>query len=187
MTFKEYIPLAQRTDSNHGDNKMSNALLGMVGELGEALEKAQLRRNLLDDTSNEDVDFIRRISALDNEISYEIGDICWYVAEAAAYLDVSLEESMPNRKKIADKVLLARLIIAIARLSDAWKKHLFQGHEFDRNEAAEILHEIFEGLQDFAYRFGRLFDFSDYLELNIEKLRKRYPDGFEAERSINRD
>lgn len=106
MTVKEYQELAMRTvNPNLGKKDMLiNSVMGLCGESGEA------------------IDIVKKWFAhgheLDREhLKKELGDIAWYLAEAATALDVSLEE-------------------------------------------------VFEA--------------------NIEKLKKRYPEGFETEKSINR-
>ena len=106
MTVKEYQELAMRTVNPDLDKKdmLINSVMGLCGESGEA------------------IDIVKKWFAHGHELDRahlkkELGDIAWYLAEAATALDVSLEE-------------------------------------------------VFEA--------------------NIEKLRKRYPEGFETEKSINR-
>ena len=67
---------------------------------------------------------------------------------------------------------------------DIVKKWLAQGHELDREKLAKELGEIAWYLAETAYALG--YDLEDVLAANIEKLKKRYPEGFEAGRSINR-
>ena len=106
MTINEYQELAMRTLNPELDRKdvLINSVMGLCGESGEA------------------IDIVKRWLAqgheLDKEhLAKELGDIAWYLAEAATALDVPLE---------------------------------------------------------------------DILQSNIDKLRKRYPEGFETERSIAR-
>ena len=81
-----------------------NALMGLSGESGEAIDL--LKKHLF---HHHDLD--------KEKLILELGDIAWYLAEAATSLDISLEEILTK---------------------------------------------------------------------NIEKLKKRYPDGFSKENSINR-
>ena len=67
---------------------------------------------------------------------------------------------------------------------DIVKKHLHQGHELDREKLIKELGDIAWYLAETAYALG--YDLEDVLAANIEKLKKRYPEGFEAGRSINR-
>jgi NTP pyrophosphatase (non-canonical NTP hydrolase) len=107
MTIKEYQELAMRTVNPDLDKRdmLINSVMGLCGESGEA------------------IDIVKKWFAhgheLDREhLKKELGDIAWYLAEAATALDISLDE---------------------------------------------------------------------VLEANIEKLKKRYPEGFATEKSINRD
>ena len=69
--------------------------------------------------------------------------------------------------------------------ADHLKKYLFQGHDLDKLKLAEELGDVAWYIVLTAHALG--FNLSDILEMNIEKLKKRYPDGFDSERSINRE
>lgn len=68
--------------------------------------------------------------------------------------------------------------------SDIVKKHLFQGHELDKAHLAEELGDVAWYLAIAAEAIG--YSLSDIFAANVEKLKKRYPDGFDKDRSINR-
>lgn len=106
MTINEYQELAMRTVNPklNKDEILINSVMGLCGESGEA------------------IDIVKKWFAhgheLDREhLKKELGDIAWYLAEAATALDITLES---------------------------------------------------------------------VLEANVEKLKKRYPEGFETTRSIER-
>ena len=67
---------------------------------------------------------------------------------------------------------------------DIVKKWLAQGHDLDKEKLAKELGDICWYLAETA----TALDLSpeDIMAANIEKLKKRYPDGFDADRSINR-
>lgn len=67
---------------------------------------------------------------------------------------------------------------------DILKKTLFQGHRFDREHAAKELGDVAWYLALAADAIG--YDLETILQMNIDKLENRYPDGFEADRSIHR-
>ena len=67
---------------------------------------------------------------------------------------------------------------------DIVKKWLAQGHELDKEKLAKELGDIAWYLAETAYALG--LPLEDILQANIDKLRKRYPEGFDKERSINR-
>lgn len=68
---------------------------------------------------------------------------------------------------------------------DILKKHLFQGHDLDKEHLAEELGDVAWYLAVTADALG--YSLEDIFKMNIEKLRKRYPDGFNENRSVNRD
>ena len=107
MTLNEYQQKAQRTSRNDlsPDDHIFNAMLGLAGETGECCD-------LLKKCFYQDGRYI-----VDSMLD-ELGDVLWYVAEAASALNKSLDE---------------------------------------------------------------------VAEHNIQKLMKRYPDGFDADRSLHRD
>lgn len=68
---------------------------------------------------------------------------------------------------------------------DLVKKHLFQGHELDRDALAAELGDIAWYLAEAATALD--LDLDDVLAANISKLVKRYPEGFSEEHSIHRE
>lgn len=67
---------------------------------------------------------------------------------------------------------------------DIVKKWLAQGHELDKEKLAKELGDICWYLAETATALG--LSLEDIMEANIEKLRKRYPEGFDTQRSVNR-
>ncbi|MBQ7363794.1 MAG: nucleoside triphosphate pyrophosphohydrolase family protein [Clostridia bacterium] len=68
---------------------------------------------------------------------------------------------------------------------DIVKKHLAQGHELDVLKIKKELGDVAWYLAECAYALD--IPLSEVLEGNIEKLKERYPDGFDTERSKNRE
>ena len=107
MTINEYQKLAMTTLNPALDRKdvLINGVMGLCGESGEAIDIVKK--------------WLAQGHDLDKEkLAGELGDICWYLAETATALDLSLEEIMAA---------------------------------------------------------------------NIEKLKRRYPEGFDSARSVNRE
>jgi len=70
--------------------------------------------------------------------------------------------------------------------ADIVKKYLFQGHQLDKDKLAKELGDIAWYLSLASYAID--VPLEDIAKANIDKLRKRYPNGhFEAERSIKRE
>ena len=106
MTINEYQKLAMTTLNPELDPKdvLINGVMGLCGESGEAIDIVKK--------------WLAQGHELDKEkLAKELGHICWYLAETATALDLSLE---------------------------------------------------------------------DIMAANIEKLKKRYPEGFDSQRSIHR-
>ena len=107
MTIKEYQKLAMTTLNPELSQKdvLINGVMGLCGESGEAIDIVKK--------------WLAQGHKLDREkLAKELGDICWYLAETATALDLSLE---------------------------------------------------------------------DIMDANIAKLKRRYPDGFDSQRSIHRE
>ena len=67
---------------------------------------------------------------------------------------------------------------------DIVKKWLAQGHPLDREHLAKELGDVAWYLAETATALG--IDLDEVLERNIDKLKKRYPEGFSAEKSQHR-
>ena len=68
---------------------------------------------------------------------------------------------------------------------DIVKKHVAQGHELDREALIAELGDVAWYLAATADALG--VPLETVLESNLEKLRRRYPQGFERERSLGRE
>ena len=68
---------------------------------------------------------------------------------------------------------------------DILKKHLFQGHELDSEHMAKELGDVAWYLAVSANAIG--YDLETVMQMNVEKLKARYPDGFDAEHSLHRN
>lgn len=68
---------------------------------------------------------------------------------------------------------------------DIVKKHLAQGHELDREKIIKELGDVAWYMAEIATVLD--VELEDVLVQNIEKLKKRYPEGFSTEKSVNRE
>ncbi len=68
---------------------------------------------------------------------------------------------------------------------DIVKKHLAQGHELERDALIKELGDVAWYLAETAYALG--VPLEEVCQRNIDKLKARYPEGFSAEKSINRE
>jgi NTP pyrophosphatase (non-canonical NTP hydrolase) len=69
-------------------------------------------------------------------------------------------------------------------VTDILKKWIFHGHSLDRMELKKELGDVLHYLAGLCTLHH--FKLEDVAIANIEKLKKRYPDGFSVEASVNR-
>lgn len=69
-------------------------------------------------------------------------------------------------------------------VADLVKKHVGHGHVLDVSVVAKELGDVMWYVATIASALG--LDLNTVMETNIDKLKKRYPDGFSSEASINR-
>lgn len=103
---------------------------------------------------------------------------------ASEYQEAALRTAATYEK---DKLLIdgaLGLCGETGEVADLVKKAAFQGHELDHTKIAEELGDVAWYLAVTAHAVG--YDLDTIFQMNVDKLRKRYPDGFDAERSIHR-
>lgn len=93
MEINDYQKLARKTRNPSLKKKdiLINSVMGLCGESGEAIDIVKK--------------WLAQGHELDREhLKKELGDIAWYLAEAADALDVSLEEVLQgNLKKLKER------------------------------------------------------------------------------------
>ena len=67
---------------------------------------------------------------------------------------------------------------------DILKKHIFQGHKLDTDHIAKEIGDCLWYVAVCAKGAGYTLD--EIAEMNKAKLRNRYPDGFESDKSLHR-
>lgn len=91
-------------------------------------------------------------------------------------------------KDLTKKEILVNSVMGLngeaGEVIDIVKKHLFHGHELNKEELIKELGDVAWYLAEAAYALD--IDLETILIKNIEKLKKRYPEGFSKENSINR-
>lgn len=107
----------------------------------------------------------------------EIWEVYPEIVMATARVDLPREEQIKNA--------LMGLSGEVGEVVDLFKKHFYQGHPLDVSHVAEEL-------GDALYYWTWLavlcmgMDEAEIMLQNMDKLTRRYPNGFSAERSINR-
>lgn len=74
---------------------------------------------------------------------------------------------------------------AAGEVVDIVKKGLYHGHEMSQEKMCEELGDVLFYLAALA-TLSQL-KLSDIATMNVRKLKRRYPNGFDRERSVNRD
>ena len=72
----------------------------------------------------------------------------------------------------------------LGEVTDILKKYLYQGHRINKQHLAEEIGDTLFYIVNLCTLFN--LDIEDILQGNVDKLRKRFPNGFEVDRSINR-
>ncbi|MFI5271450.1 MAG: nucleoside triphosphate pyrophosphohydrolase family protein [Ktedonobacterales bacterium] len=93
----------------------------------------------------------------------------------------------PPDLTLRDRLLLGALGLAgeSGEVADALKKMLFHSHPLDEAALRDELGDVMWYVMFLCDTLG--LSLEDVMDANVEKRRKRYPEGFSAERSINRD
>lgn len=91
-------------------------------------------------------------------------------------------KDLPKDERITNALL--GMCGEIGELVDIFKKHYFQGHELDVNHVIEEMGDVMYYLCWLLIELDE--DIAEVCFENMVKLEHRYPNGFSAERSINR-
>jgi|GEM_PF-178563 len=94
-----------------------------------------------------------------------------------------------NYGEFGGKGLLLNAVMGLngeaGEVIDSVKKHCFQGHELDKAHLAEELGDVAWYLAVGCEAIGVTLE--DVMNGNVEKLKSRYPEGFDKNRSIHRE
>lgn len=189
MRIEQYQGLAMRT-SAEGHDRILNGCMGLIGESGEIVDAVKKWKFQSGDGAELPVD----------KLIDECGDVLWYCAELATGADESLhnlyerfeggfwEDLTPLNAKKPLEVMAMRLAAAAQRPYAAY----YEG------QGKTPLHEVWKRAQVCAHAVGIMVivryiletfcgsTLEEAMERNIEKLKRRYPDGFDPERSLHR-
>lgn len=94
----------------------------------------------------------------------------------------TIPEKLPYRQKIFHSIF--GMASEIGEIQGIYQK-LYQGHIIEPEHLQKELGDLMWFIAEYCTANG--WKLSDILEMNIEKLKKRYPDGFDEEKSLHRD
>ncbi len=96
--------------------------------------------------------------------------------------------AMRTASSLANKDLILNGVLGLngesGEVADHLKKSLFQGHEFDKDKLINELGDVCWYVAILAQ--GLNVDLETVMQTNINKLKKRYPNGFTVHNSLNR-
>jgi len=99
------------------------------------------------------------------------------------------KEALRTASSIKEEDLILNGALGLAgesgEVADIIKKYMFQGHELDKEKLIDELGDVCWYIAILAK--GLNVELDEVLIHNVEKLRRRYPKGFDAQKSINRD
>lgn len=173
MKIEEYQALAMRT-SPDGHDRVLNGCLGLIGESGEIVDL--VKKWKFQSGDNADLP--------EDKLIDECGDVLWYCAELCTGRGMDIA----NIKCRYDHAFIAVMdIITLAVYLSAACHEIYA--DIKDNCFDDVVHydieTVMRAVEAILIKFcgSSLEKAMDY---NIEKLRKRYPDGFDPERSLNR-
>ena len=175
MTYGEYRELAQRTSSTKTKkDKIGHGMLGMIGEAGEIVDVLKKHRymGLPEETA--------RVKILD-----ECGDFAWYIAELCTGCDGDIDQLMAlGHERFMEEMEECHTAVesAVFLVTLCGKAFVGMGREYgvDWDDLIWIVAYWYEILNEFD------ISETEVMEHNIAKLKARYPEGFDAERSNRR-
>ena len=102
------------------------------------------------------------------------------------YQKAALRTAQTDKLTASDLLLNSALGLCgeSGEVADLLKKYHFQGHNLDLDHVAKELGDIAWYLAVGAYSIG--YDLETILQMNVDKLKARYPNGFSTDRSLHR-
>lgn len=184
--IEDYQRLAMRT-SPEGHDRMLNGCMGLIGESGEVVDIVKKWKFQSGDHAA-----IPKAKLIE-----ELGDVLWYCAEISTGMGFDMIhaaqqwglkgwtydgkfhlEALFDGKLHLEAMFLAKLCQSV---TDAW----LLPDEF----TPDIRYTVSYIIELVGYMLSNYCDADlvECMERNIEKLKRRYPDGFDPERSLHRE
>ncbi|MBR6569511.1 MAG: nucleoside triphosphate pyrophosphohydrolase family protein [Clostridia bacterium] len=176
MNLNEYQKLAMRT-SPDGHDRVRNGCLGLIGESGEIVDV--IKKWMFQSVKETPLPVEKLID--------EMGDVLWYCAETATGMRESLRllagELETNHWHHACRMLdLEQTVTSMSSCANSAYNAYYVA--INPNGAVDNLCGVLALLMHLCDMVDTSIEI--VAENNIAKLKKRYPDGFDPERSMNR-
>lgn len=166
---KDYQALARRTQNKEltDGQKLNHSLIGLAAETLEVVGLGEEQRD---------------------DILEEAGDVCWMLAEYCDMIGLEMPVVTVMNTMIEESIDINEatsiMVFGVMKLLSTHQKS-YQGHEIDGAEIISSVHIILSGIKFMAESLES--SLTEVMHCNIAKLEKRYPDGFDADRSRNRE
>lgn len=178
--YKEFVKQSEKGTLQTLD-RINHAIFGMAGEIGEC------------------IDYIKKVifhgHKYDSRIFLnELGDFLWYCTLFAICYEEKYEVNLSYFKK--DLIDMSKhniktenygrshlfdMFIDVAGITASLKKE----EMFTEYIIPSLIEEMYYIIEALCYING--INLYDLMDINVKKIRKRYPNGFDPSRSINRE
>lgn len=170
MELNKFQALSKRTMPFKGEpknnveyeNGLTNYALGLIGECAEVLDAANDREAILK----------------------EIGDVAHYAFGLLTFLDEEYEPLINYYVEGLWEDVIDKIIILSGEISEEVKKFVFHRHELNSSKVKTALKMLIKNLIELAVFYDSTLE--QICEMNIDKLKKRYPESFNVEDSKKR-
>ncbi|TQR28341.1 hypothetical protein C7Y47_22130 [Lysinibacillus sphaericus] len=170
MELNKFQELSKRTMPFKGEpknnieyeNGLTNYAMGLIGECAEVLSAANERDATLKELG---------------DVSHYAFGILTLLGEKYEPLDNYFVEG--SKEKLIDKI-----IILSGEISEQVKKFVFHRHELNSSKVKIALKMLIKNLIVLAEKYETTLE--EICEMNIDKLKKRYPESFNVEDSKKR-
>lgn len=174
--IEDYQRLAMRT-SPEGHDRILNGCMGLIGESGEVVDLVKKWKFQSGD----------RAQLPKDKLVEELGDVLWYCAEVSTGMGSDMIRALGSRwlngPTYDGKLHLEALFLS--KLAQNMTDALMYPDEWSPDPmhvVACIMDVIGYMLKTYC---GSTLE--ECMERNIEKLKRRYPEGFDPERSLHRE
>ena len=172
MDLAAYQKAAMRTSDNQHD-RVKNGALGLIGETGEIVDI--IKKYLFQSGKDAPVPV--------DELKKECGDVMWYIAETCTGLGVSMQGVL-DHIHTGGCAPAGMEECAITMMECALYIYHRKGMANARMMLMRAIGDLYLHLVMLCSYAG--LTIADVADTNIKKLEKRYPAGFDPERSLHR-
>lgn len=170
MELNKFQELSKRTMPFKGEpknpieyeNGLTNYAMGLIGECAEVLSAANDREAILK----------------------EIGDVAHYAFGILTFLGEKYEPLANYFVEGTKEKIIEKIIVLSGEISEQVKKFVFHRHELNSSKVKIALKMLIKNLIALAGFYGS--SLRQICEMNIDKLKMRYPESFNVEDSKNR-